>query len=219
MEDFLTIFGKPEVTVKELLEKYNSLPNTPLKKRLGRIISAMKKKYVETGNYVGILNMSRYLGDYEKDMLLCGLLKQHPTSSLFVLAFANSEMHSYDQAYKMEILDHDNDEEALGTDTKSIFDTILCRFLSLHETREDLEYVLELVDGATWLNAYKEATSKLSQLWNLQELKFSFSSFFYKKTPNCSELIYIQILIFEEFKISRVISGFFYNIISILCNH
>jgi hypothetical protein len=35
-----------------------------------------------------------------------------------------------------------------------------------------------LGDGATWLNAYKEATSKLSQLWNLQELEFSFGSFF-----------------------------------------
>ena len=164
MEDFLTIFGKPEVTVKELLEKYNSLPNSPLKKRLGRIISAMKKKYVETGNYVGILNISRYLGDYEKDMLLCGLLKQHPTSSLFVLAFANSEMHSYNQAYKMETLDHDNDDEALRKDIELIFDTTLCKFLSAHETREDLEYVHELADGATWLNAYKEATSKLSQL-------------------------------------------------------
>jgi len=178
MEDFLTIFGKSEVTLKELFEMYNSLPNTPRKKKLSRIISAMKKKYVETENYVGILNMSRYLGDYEKDRLLLGLLKQHPTSSLFVLAFANSEMHSYEQAYQMETLDHDNDEEALRKDIELIFDITLCKFLSTHETREDLEFVHELADGATWLNAYKEATSKLSQLWNLQELEFSFGSFF-----------------------------------------
>ena len=178
MEDFLTIFGKSEVTLRELFEMYNSLPNSPRKKKLGRVISAMKKRYIEMGRHVGILNMSRYLGDYEKDRLFLELLKQNPTSSLFVLAFANSEMHSYEQAYQMETLKHDNDQEALRKDVESVFDTTLCKFLSEHDRMEDLEYVHELVDGATWLNAYKEVTSRLSQLWNLQELKFSFGSFF-----------------------------------------
>jgi hypothetical protein len=57
---------------------------------LGRSISALKKKYVERENYVGILNISKYLDDYEKDVLLLELLKQYPDSSLFVLAFADS---------------------------------------------------------------------------------------------------------------------------------
>jgi len=170
METFLEIFGKPEATFGEIIEKYNSIPNSPRKKKLGRIISAMKKKHVETRNYVGIINMSRYLGDYEKDMLLCGLLKQHPTSSLFVLAFTNSEMNSYKQAYKIGILDYDNDDEALRKDIELTFDNILCKFISVHNSKDDLEYVHELVDGATWLRVYKRVTEKLSQLWNLQEL-------------------------------------------------
>lgn len=176
MEDFLTIFGKPEVTFGEIIEKYNSIPNSPRKKKLGRIISALKKKYVERGNYVGILNISRYLDDYEKDRLFCGLLEQHPTSSSFVLAFADSEMHSYDRAYKMKTSGHNNDEEALRKAVQSTFNAVLCSFIREHNTKDDLDYFRKLTDGAKWLDVYKEPT--LSQLWNLQELKFSFSSFF-----------------------------------------
>jgi len=158
MENFLDIFGKPEVTMGELYKKYNSLPSgSPLKKKLGIIISNLKKKYIEKKNYVGILNISRYIGDYERDYIFQRLLKQHPDSSLFVLAFANSEMHSYKQAYQIETLDHDNDEEALRKDIELTLDTALCKFLSNHNTKEDFNYVQELTDGATWLESNKRS--------------------------------------------------------------
>ena len=162
METFPENFGNLEVTVKELFEKYNSISNSPRKKRLGRIISAIKKKYVEIGNYVGILNISRYLDDYEKDRLFYSLLEQHPTSSLFVLAFADSEMHSYEHAYKMKTSGHNNDEEALRKDVQSTFNAVLCSFIREHNTKDDLDYFRALTDGAKWLDVYKEPT--LSQL-------------------------------------------------------
>jgi len=157
MEKFLDIFGKPEVTMGELYKKYNSLPSgSPLKKKLGITISNLKKKYIEKKNYVGILNISRYIGDYERDSLFQKLLKQHPDSSLFVLAFANSEMHSYKQAYQIETV-QENDDEALRKDIELTLDTALCKFLSAHSTKEDLNYVQELTDGATWLEANKRS--------------------------------------------------------------
>lgn len=159
--------GKPEVDLKELFEMYNSTPNSPRKKILGRIISARKKKYVDTRNHVGIVHISRYLSDYEKDRLFIALLEENSASSLFVLAFADSEMHSYEQAYRIETEDLDNDEEALKKDIELTFDDTLCKFLAEHDTKDDLEYVHTLLDGATWLEAYKRASAKLSQLWNL----------------------------------------------------
>ena len=156
--------GKPEVNLKELFEMYNSIPNSPRRKKLGRIISARKQKYVDMQNYVGIIHIARYLGDYEKDRLFLALLKQHPDSSLFVLAFASSDMHSYKQAYKIETLDCDNDEDVLKKDIELTFDETLCKFLSYHDTKDDLDYVHELADGATWLESYKRVTGRLSQL-------------------------------------------------------
>jgi hypothetical protein len=165
METLNEIFdGKQEMTSKELSELRSSITSSSCKKKLGRIISARKKKYVNTKDYVSIVDLSRYLSDYEKDKLFLELLKVHPTSSLFVLGFANSDMHSYAQAYKMETIDHDNDEEALKKDIESIFDSTLCKFISKHDMKEDLDYVHELVDGATWLEVYKRVTIKLSQL-------------------------------------------------------
>jgi hypothetical protein len=57
----------------------------------------------------------------------------------------------------MEILNHDNDEEALRIDIKLILDTVLCEFLSNHSTKEDFSYVQELIDGATWLESNKRS--------------------------------------------------------------
>ena len=66
-------------------------------------------------------------------------------------------MHSYDRAYMMEKNDHDEDEEALRNDVQLLFDEKLCAFLSEHQLKEDLTYVQELTDGATWLESHKRS--------------------------------------------------------------
>ena len=155
--------------LKALFQEYNSLPKSPQRTKLGRKIRAEKKRLVDECNYVDIIYILRFLGDYEKDRLFLDLLKGHPDSSLFVLAFANSDMHSYALASEMEKLDHDHDIEALQKDIELTFDEMLCKFLSVHGTKADFNFVQELADGAYWLESYKRALHGLSQLWNLQE--------------------------------------------------
>lgn len=150
--------------LKVLFQEYNSLPKSPQRTKLGRKIRNEKKRLVDEHNYVDIIYILRFLGDYEKDRLFLDLLKSQPDSSLFVLAFSNSDMHSYALASEMEKLDHDHDIEALQKDIKSTFDEMLCKFLSVHETKADFTFVLKLIDGATWLESYKRALHGLSQL-------------------------------------------------------
>ena len=150
--------------LKALFQEYNSLSKSPQRTGLGRKIQTEKKRLVDMKDYVEIIHILRFMGDYEKDRLFLELLKQHPNSSLFVLAFANSEMNSYEQAHMIETLEHDHNEEVLQKDIELTFDNVLCKFLSEHHTKDDLEYVHELTDGASWLEAYKETTNKLSQL-------------------------------------------------------
>ena len=139
--------------MKELFERYNSLPKSQQRTKLGRKIRNEKKKLVEKRDYAGIIHILRFMGDYEKDRLLLDLLKDYPASSLFVLAFAGSEMNSYSRAYEMEKTEHEDDEEALRKD----IETALCQFLSTHDTKDDFNYVQELTDGATWLESNKRS--------------------------------------------------------------
>ena len=149
--------SKMRTEVKELFEEYNSLPKSPQRTKLGRKIRNEKKRLIEKQDYVGIIHILRFMGDYEKDRLLLDLLKDYPLSSLFVLAFANSEMNSYSRAYEIEKSEHDDDEEALRKDVELTLDTALCKFLSAHNTKDDFNYVQELTDGATWLESNKRS--------------------------------------------------------------
>lgn len=151
--------------LKALFEKYNSLSKSPQRTKLGRKIRTEKKRLVEMRDYVGIIHILRFMGDYEKDNLLMDLLKLYPSSSLFVLAFAGSEMNSYSRANEIEKSEHEGDEEALKKDVELTFDSMLCSFISSHGTREDLSYVQELTDGATWLESYKRSVQGL--LWKI----------------------------------------------------
>ena len=158
-----------DIEVKELRDNYNVMPKSRQRTKIGRILMDEKKKLVDEKNYVGIIYILQSMGDYEKDRLFLDLLKSQPDSSLFVLAFANSDMHSYALASEMENLDHDHDTEALQKDIELTFDEMLCKFLSVHGTKADLNFVQELADGACWLESYKRAIDGLSQLWSLQE--------------------------------------------------
>lgn len=152
------------IQIKDLLDKYYSMPKSQQRVMVGKILSREKENLVKKQNYVDILYIFRSLSEYEKDRLLLSLLKKNPDSSLFVLAFADLDMHSYKEAYKIETSDYDNDEEALRKDIELTFDSILCKFISEYDSKEDLEYVHELADGASWLESYKRAVNKLSQL-------------------------------------------------------
>lgn len=160
---------RTDIEVKELLDNYNVMPKSRQRTKIGRILMDEKKRFVDEKNYVGIIYILQSMGDYEKDRLFLDLLKSQPDSSLFVLAFANSDMHSYALASEMENLDHDHDTEALQKDIELTFDEMLCKFLSVHGTKSDLNFVQELADGACWLESYKRAIDGLSQLWSLQE--------------------------------------------------
>lgn len=155
---------RTDIEVKELLDNYNVMPKSRQRTKIGRILMDEKKRFVDEKNYVGIIYILQSMGDYEKDRLFLDLLKSQPDSSLFVLAFANSDMHSYALASEMENLDHDHDTEALQKDIELTFDEMLCKFLSVHGTKADLNFVQELADGACWLESYKRAIDGLSQL-------------------------------------------------------
>ena len=171
---------RTDIELKKLFDEYNSLPKSPQRTKLGRKIRTEKKRLVEMRDYVGIIHILRFMGDYEKDSLLMDLLKLYPSSSLFVLAFAGSEMNSYSRANEIEKSEHEGDEEALKKDVELTFDSMLCSFISSHGTREDLSYVQELTDGATWLESYKRSVRGL--LWrDYRNWSFSFGSFFYEK--------------------------------------
>ena len=107
-------YKKMETEMKELFERYNSLPKSQQRTKLGRKIRNEKRKLVEKRDYAGIIHILRFMGDYEKDRLLLDLLKDYPASSLFVLAFAGSEMNSYSRAYEMEKTEHEDDEDKVG---------------------------------------------------------------------------------------------------------
>lgn len=172
--------------VKKLFEEYNLLPKSPQRTKLGRKIRNEKRKLIEKRDYVGIIYILRFMGDYEKDRLFLDLLEDYPLSSLFVLAFANSEMNSYSRAYEMEKGEYEDDEEALRKDIELTLDTTLCKFLSAHDTKDDFNYVQELTDGATWLESNKRSMRGL--FWESTGTgSLSFGSFFYKKTPIFSE--------------------------------
>ncbi len=133
--------------LKALFEEYSLLSKSPQRTKLGRKIRAEKKKLVEKKNYVEIVYILRFLGDYEKDTVFGDLLKEHPDSSLFVMAFADPGMHSYNCAYETELQEYDNNDEYLKKDVELTFDTVLCEFLSKHVAKDDLDYVYELADS------------------------------------------------------------------------
>ena len=146
-------------SLKDLFEEYNSLPKSPQRTRLGKKIRKEKKKLIEERNYVDIVYILRFMGDYEKDRFFMDLLESNPDSSLFILAFAGSEMNSYSRAYRINFGGED-DEETLENDIELTLDRILCEFLSKHNTEEDFNYVKILTDGANWLESNKKSLKR-----------------------------------------------------------
>ena len=142
-------------SLKDLFEEYFSLPKSPRRSRIGRIIRGEKRKLVETFNYVDIIYILRFLENYERDRLFLELLDMYPESSLFVLEFADSEMRSYTRAYENVKSEYKGDENLLRKNVEMNFDKHLCEFLNKYKSGEDLDYIQKLVDGASWLESYE----------------------------------------------------------------
>ena len=147
-----------EKNLKKLFDEYNSLPKSPQRTELGKMIRDEKKKLIEKKNYVEMVYILQFMGEYEKDRLFLDLLSCYPDSSLFVLAFAETNMHSYLRACDIEKVCLD--DEFLREDVELTFDSILYDFLSSHNSEKDLEYVSRLIDGASWLQSYKKIKKK-----------------------------------------------------------
>ena len=148
-----------EKNLKKLFDEYNSLPKSPQRTKLGKMIRGEEKQLIEKRNYVEMVYILQFMGEYEKDRLFMDLLRCYPDSSLFVLAFAEANMHSYLRACDIEKVCAD--EKFLQEDVELIFDSILCDFLSSHNSEKDLEYVCRLIDGASWLQSYKKIKKKI----------------------------------------------------------
>ena len=156
---------RTDTEIKKMLDLYLSLPKSQERTKLGKAVRSLLRRLIKNGDYVGIIHIIPSLGDYEKDRLFSELLERRPESSLFVLAFADADMHCYDKANKIEHRDGDFDEEALRKDVELTFDTTLCQYLSRHSDDKALNYVQFLTDGATWLSSYKRSTALLCQQW------------------------------------------------------
>jgi len=146
-----------KVNLKDLFEQYNSLPKSPERTKLGKKIRKEEKKLVDELDYVEIIYILQFLGDYDKDALLLDLINKHPESSLFVLSLTKNGMHSYTPARKIAMHEYENNEEAIDRDSRLIFDKKLCAFLSKYNSKQDCAYVRTLTDGASWLESNRKS--------------------------------------------------------------
>ena len=140
---------KLEVLFKELAEA----KSISRRAELNRDIRVIRSRLVRNADYEGLLHMLRFLKNWEKDKLFVDLLNKWSDSSLFVIAFADSNMYSYKTAYEKALSQYDNDEEAMNEDVLLLFDEKLMNYLCKYSSIEDLKYVQILTDGADWLKS------------------------------------------------------------------
>ena len=146
-------------TLEILFKELGETKNISRQAELLRDIRVIKTRLVREMDNEGLIHLLKFLKPYEKNRLFIDLLNKRSDSSLFVLAFADSDMFSYKQAYEKAKQEYDNDEKAMNEDVQLIFDENLCSYLSKYRTKEDFEYVHTLTDGATWLESNKRSNS------------------------------------------------------------
>ena len=149
--------------LKKVLGKCKSFPKTLRIAISAEKIKRKKEKIIKKKDYVEAVHMLRSLGDYERDEFLLQLLYAHSDAALFVLAFADSNMESYSQAYSLEMGEYDWDDEAIKKAIEQNLDESLCGYMRQYDSYDDLDYVLELTERTPWLESYKRAERGL--LW------------------------------------------------------
>jgi hypothetical protein len=129
-------------------------------------IARAKRQLIEDYDYVGIIYVSRFLDSFKRDTLFIRFLERYPEGYLFVLAFADPESESYCQAEEIADMAYQQDVDSIREDTNKLQDEYLCSFLSEYSAKEDLEWVLNLIEKKDWFRSYKDATSKMIQIEN-----------------------------------------------------
>lgn len=155
---------KTELRLKRLLNELYTL-NVKRTKYVIQI-SRAKRLLIEDCDYVGIIQISRFLDYGRRDLLFCRFLGRYPEEFLFVLGFADSESESYRWAEEIADVEYEQDINAIREDTYKVKDRHLCSFLCEYSTKEDLEWVLNLIEKKEWFKSYKMATSALIELEN-----------------------------------------------------
>ncbi len=160
--------------LEALFKELNESKNISRQAELQRDIRVIQSKFVREMDNEGLIHLLRFLKPKEKNRVFIDLLRKRSDSSLFVLAFADSDMSSYKIAYEKAMREYDDDEDAMNQDIQLMFDEKLCNYLSKYRSKEDYEYVQLLTDGSTWLEANKRSSLWLF-FWNWE---LTFSSFF-----------------------------------------
>ena len=155
---------KTELRLKRLLDQLHTL-NVKRSKCVTNIARA-KRSLIERCNYVGIIYISRFLDSFKRDTLFIRFLERYPEEYLFVLAFADSESDSYRQAEEIADMAYEQNINDIREETDKVQDEHLCSFLSEYSAKEDLEWVLNLIEKKDWFRSYKDATSKMIQIEN-----------------------------------------------------
>lgn len=147
--------------IKKVLGRCRSFP-----KKLQRVLEAeklkrKKNKIIRNRDYVEAIHICRFMGDYEKDDFLIDFIDRQPSSALFVLGFAASNMDSYSQACDQLQEEYDWNEYALKEAAQKNLDDNLCLYLEKYDSADDCRYVLQLTDYLTWFQSHMRAEQGL----------------------------------------------------------
>ena len=159
--------------VEALFRELNSSKNLSDCARLRRDIRLIKNDLIVKKDYVGIIHILRFLKHWEKDRLFIDLINKWSESSLFVEAFADTDMYSYRCAYEMLMREYGNDKDSIEEAADLVFRDNLRAYLSKYTSEEDLEYVEKLSNGI----------SSLARWMILIGAEITFQPFFSWKTP------------------------------------
>ena len=155
---------KPERKLRKYLSELEKV-NLERTKLLIRI-SAAKRLLVDRRDYVGIVYIIRFLDYRNRDLLFTRFLSRHPEDFLFVMAFADLESSSYEEAEEIAETAYEENIYAIKEDTLKEKDRILCLFLDEYDSKEDLQYVHDMIERCdlkecSWMTAYKRVVSEM----------------------------------------------------------
>ncbi|MBO7094727.1 hypothetical protein J6V86_00595 [bacterium] len=126
-----------EESLKKLMDRQNALKGP---------IAIKKRDLIAKRNYAGILYIIRYMSFYERDKFLTKFLGRCPDEYLFILAFANPETELYERAEETANDAYEQDIYAIREDVEKYKDDYLCKFLAVHNSMEDYQYVYSMTE-------------------------------------------------------------------------
>lgn len=159
---------KPEERLRQYLFELGKL-NLERTKLLMKI-SAAKRLLVDKHDYVGIVYIIRFLDYKDRDLLFTRFLCRHPEDFLFIMAFADAESSSYEEAEEIAETAYEENIYAIKEEVEKEKDRILCLFLDQYDSeKEDLQYVYDILDKTglnecSWMESYKRVVSRMIDL-------------------------------------------------------